>query len=240
MFRDSNFSFIFAVDQCNIMRFLPTYIDTFNVDYTPPKSEEYALSQVLTAKEIFALVNNIPFIEDYKKPNLIASPDFALSQNKGTLSDHVILLACMMMGCNYESQAEVGKMKELVDTYTKEMVSFENRVFVCVGTNKFSRKRQLWLMTFNRDLSSITMWDVKESMTYELKGRINTNDADNINALKVYIKYDPTKDAESMLVDMLAKMNKGENIEEDQKASENFEESGSSVDFDLEKLVGVV
>lgn len=236
MFRDSNFNFIFAVDQCNITRFLPTYVDTFNVDYTPPKSDDYALSHVLTAKEIFSMVNNIPFIEDYKKPNLIASPDFLLSQNKGTLTDHVILLACMMMGCNFETQAEVGKLKELADTFGKDMVSFENRIFVCIGTNKFSRKRELWLMTYSRDMTSVTMWDVKESMTYQLKGRINTNDEENVKSLKMYIKFDPTKDAEGTLQEMLAKMIKVDE-EEEVKAQDNFEESEGSINFDLDKLV---
>ena len=197
------------------------------------------MSQVLTAKDIFSFVNNIPFIEDYKKPELIASPDFILSQNKGTVTDHVIVLACIMMACNYETQEEVGKMKELVETYKKEMVSFENRVFVCVGTNKFSKKRELWLMTFNRSLNSVTMWDVKDGMSYELKGRVNSANPDIIKTLRAYLKYDPTKEVskeEGSLEEMLRKINQQENPEEEKKKQVDSDDN-SEVDFDIDKMV---
>ena len=154
------------------------------------------------------MVNNIPFIDDYKKPDLIASPDFTVSQNKGTLTDHVVLLACLMMGCSYESMEEVGKMKELVEKYHKQMVSFENRVFVCVGTNKFSKKRELWLMTYSRDLTSVTMWDVRDGMIYELAGRVSNSGNDSIDLLRIYLTYDPSKDVnrgEENLMELLQK-----------------------------------
>jgi hypothetical protein len=230
------------VDQCNIKRFLPTYLEPFSVDYTPPQSEEYSLSQVLTAKDIFSYVNNIPFIEDYKKPELIASPDFVLAQNKGTVTDHVIVLACIMMGCNYETQEEVGKMKELAETYKKEMVSFENRVFVCVGTNKFSKKRELWLMTYNRNLTSVTMWDVKDGMSYELKGRVSTGNPDVVKTLRAYLKFDPTKEVtkdEQPLEALLKKINQKENPEEEKKLEIDSDDN-SEVNFDIDKMVKMV
>jgi hypothetical protein len=212
-FRENNFNFIFAVDQFNSIRFLPTYIETFNLDYCPPKNDECKASftkdelrTVLTAKDIFSFVNNVPFIEEYKKSNLIASPDFTMTQNKGTLIDHVIVLCCLMMGCNYETMDEVGKMKELIKKYGKEMVPLENRIFVCVGSNKYSRKRELWLMNFNRDLDTVVMWDVKNGISYELAGRISK---ERKEIQKMYLIVDPAKDAgnkgEGSMMDLLQK-----------------------------------
>lgn len=235
-FREQNFQFIFAIDQCNMTRFLPTYLDTFTMDYQPPKAPEYELSQVVTCKDVFSFVNNIPFVDEYKKTDLIASPEFTLTQNKGSQADHVVLLACLMMGCTYESQDEIGKLKQLVETYSKEMVSFENRVFVCVGTNKFSNKRELWLMTYSRDLTSVTMWDVRTALCYELKGRVGES---NAKLLKKYLTYDPSKDLENNGEAILEILNKlaQEDAQEDEKPEEEESEQ-SSLKFDLDQLIG--
>ena len=204
------------------------------MDFNPPQAPQYELSQVLTAKDIFSFVNNIPFIDDYKKPDLIASPDFTITQNKGTLMDHVVLLGCLMMGCSYETQEEVGKMKELVEQHKKEMVSFENRTFICVGTNKFSKKRELWLMTYNRALTNVTMWDVRNGMSYELQGRI-TDSA----IMRKYLTYDPSKDldrGDATLMELLAKY-----IAEEQDNDEGEDGFGSkddgSLHMELDKLL---
>jgi hypothetical protein len=193
------------------------------------------LSQVLTAKDIFSFVNNIPFIEDYKKPDLIASPDFTVTQNKGTLTDHVVLLACMMMGCNYETMDEVGNMKQIVDQYRKEMVSFENRTFICVGTNKFSKRRELWLMTYDRDLTSVTMWDVRSGMCYELQGRVN-----DTAIMRKYLTYDPSKDldrGDTPLMELLAKYVAEDMQDEKNDDEDNSGDGNSSVHINLDNIL---
>lgn len=35
----------------------------------------------------------------------------------------------------------------------------DDKVFVCVGTYKKSRKVAYWVMTFNKQFNCVTMWD---------------------------------------------------------------------------------
>jgi len=137
--------------------------------------------------DIQFFVHSIPFINDYKDPMILTSPDFILAQNKGTVNDHVILLACMLMGCKSESilqpQKEPISKKKKKDKWRDTL---EDRIFVCIGNNKYTSTREFWLMIFSEDFRKIRFYDVKNNISFELRGRIKE---ENVDILRIYCSF---------------------------------------------------
>jgi hypothetical protein len=55
------------------------------------------LVELYSQYEVFHFVNCLQYQTDLSK-KLLLSPDFLMSQNKGDVSDHAVLLACLFMG----------------------------------------------------------------------------------------------------------------------------------------------
>lgn len=147
------------------------------------------LSSLETAEDIMFYVHSIPFMEDYKDPSLVCSPDFMLSQNKGTIDDHVLLLACMLMGCSYETIDDIPHPSNGWKSASKksdDWISMADRVFVCKGLNKFTSKSEFWLMIYSRDFKEIKFYDVRNNVSMVLRGRVRTQ---KINILKSYLTF---------------------------------------------------
>ena len=51
-------------------------------------------------------------------------------------------------------------------------VPLENRIFVCVGTDKLTMRMTAWVLIFSKNLKDITFWDVRHHKEYILRGRV--------------------------------------------------------------------
>lgn len=111
--RLDNFKSVFVEDQVGKVHFLSTFLCPVDLNILRKKNgrnknKNCTLmdSNVLTESdlvtltnefEIFQFVNCLQYQTDLTK-KLVLSPEFLLSQNKGDISDHAILLACLFMG----------------------------------------------------------------------------------------------------------------------------------------------
>lgn len=101
------------------------------------------------------------------------SPEFTLNQNKGDVSAHSILLANLLMGCNFEESDDILSWPSLVTKFGQSLAGLENRIFVCVGTRDYGvKRRELWVGKFSRDFKVIRFYDVREGICFDLKGRV--------------------------------------------------------------------
>lgn len=134
-----------------------------------------------------------------QKRQIWSSPDLMMKVRKGTIEDHALLLASMMLGLRernenlyfveetptYQDGTPGEKNEE--DVYLNPIneevnFPFENRVFVCLGKLKFSKEPYSWVMTFSADYRDVTFWDPVLPHKYELPGRVK-----NPEKLKDYL-----------------------------------------------------
>jgi hypothetical protein len=107
-----NFRSVFLEDQVGEKNFLSTFLCPVDIKslqngkkINSSKSEnsnkmtlsDTDLIELNTKHEIFHFVNCLQYQTDLSK-KLLLSPDFLMSQNKGDVSDHAVLLTCLFMG----------------------------------------------------------------------------------------------------------------------------------------------
>lgn len=96
--RIKNFKNVFIKNQSGDFHFLCTYLLPANVNSLKgQKGSTNNCLQMDSFDSIFHFVNCIQYESKVTK-EILLSPDFLLSQNKGDLNDHSILLACLFMG----------------------------------------------------------------------------------------------------------------------------------------------
>jgi hypothetical protein len=112
--RLENFKAVFLEDQVGRVNFLSTFLCPVDLNILKrgnsrkrkAQDKKNKEQQVMTEEdlvelsnefEIFQFVNCLQYQTDLTK-KLLLSPEFLLSQNKGDVSDHAILLACLFMG----------------------------------------------------------------------------------------------------------------------------------------------
>ena len=110
--RLQNFKSVFIEDQVGEVHFLSTFLCPVDLkvlskgnsraklvdkDKGDQQLSDVDLIQLNNEFEIFQFVNCLQYQTDLTK-KLVLSPDFLMSQNKGDVSDHAILLACLLMG----------------------------------------------------------------------------------------------------------------------------------------------
>lgn len=51
-------------------------------------------------------------------------------------------------------------------------VPLSKRVFVCIGRLKANNNPHAWVMSFDKDLSTVIFWETKRGVHYKLRGRV--------------------------------------------------------------------
>eukprot|EP00826_Nyctotherus_ovalis_P047706 TRINITY_DN5528_c0_g1_i8.p1 TRINITY_DN5528_c0_g1~~TRINITY_DN5528_c0_g1_i8.p1 ORF type:complete len:538 (+),score=176.90 TRINITY_DN5528_c0_g1_i8:1349-2962(+) len=65
-------------------------------------------------------------------------------------------------------------------------IPLNNRVFICVGTDKAKKEQCLWVMTFNKECNVITLWDPRCHAQYQMNARVK-----DVEKLREFLKYKP-------------------------------------------------
>ena len=107
------------------------------------------------------------------------------------------------MGCSAENIWDLKNEKALVKKFGKRTVSLENRVFVCMGSNKYTQKRETWLMIYSRDFKSIKFHDVKNNISFNLRGRVRSETASVLRAYLTFDADDPELTKEGNFMDYI-------------------------------------
>ena len=97
----------------------------------------------------------------------------------------------MLMGIEAENiQDLILPLKTKKSTKSKLESKLENRMFVCVGFNKFTKTREFWLMIYSKDFKNVNFYDVKNNLTITLRGRVKE---ESEKVLQAYLNFDKDK-----------------------------------------------
>lgn len=191
-----------AKDEHDKQRFLPLYlsklgypnpskvlmssVEDLPIDYLP----------VETCSENAYFASLIPFSSSQN--DIWTSPEFLIHMKKGESDDHGIFLACLLMSVKTEdrldedlntdeeppississpkfsSKSSPKTQKKRKSKFEVEEDDMEKRVFVCVGSLKQRKTRQVWVMTFNSDHTAVTFWEPSNNSSYILEKRVSS------------------------------------------------------------------
>ena len=190
-YKDRLFYNVIKKDQFEIEHFLPYYLSIIGVpdkkfsEEEKDKNRNFFDCNIKSLDEVAHYARNFPF-GDGNSGDITVSPDFLLKTRKGSLEDHAILMACLMMGLKKEGPGNFGKKKDAETAPVSDAVKtsgssaggeddvfpYENRVFVCMGKMKGLRTPHIWVMTIDDNYKDITFWDPRIGEKFSLKGRI--------------------------------------------------------------------
>ena len=149
--------------------------------------------------EVAHWVKCIPYVLD-KFANAWKTPPFLAQLKRGDEFDHSVMLVSLFMGVKYETEldwqiqrlkmvrkiknskknkgAKVFTQAELVTKFPQygDMIDVKvplaKRVFVCIGRLHKSDRPHAWVMSIDKDMTTVIFWEAKSGKKYELKGRI--------------------------------------------------------------------
>ena len=284
-YKDRSFLEVYQMDQYKNNHLLPYYLSSISLpikNFTISEVEFNPLFHnynLTTLDEIAHFVRCFP-INLEQTENVWSSPDYVIKIRKGSLEDHSILMACLMLGLkktkvfdfqtnnynnlNYENTTtnnlnqenkynninranvnniisninnhQINKVEELdnndnnnserleildnspllkknngldshinkeliqmpissnkllnnetsnknknlnkfsSETVISDIFPYENKVFVCIGRLKTTKRRHTWVMTVGDDYKDITFWDPMMPYKFNLFGRVSDPD----------------------------------------------------------------
>jgi hypothetical protein len=57
-----------------------------------------------------------------------------------------------------------------------------DRVFICIGKNKETEQRAIWIMTLSLNFDEVTFWEINQPIKYKMHGRILNGEDKNLKA----------------------------------------------------------
>lgn len=226
--RERLFLEVYQIDQYKNRHLLPYYLSPISFE-----KKEFSMDDIIKNPNFFDY--NLETLDEVAhfsrcftisqdKNDVWTSPDNMLKNKKGSLEDHAVFMACLMMGLKkpkanrlkyYEVASDLYGSNNLDgktftphldhnNTHTphlninntldytknsilknkdnsfntkkleeKNLFSYENRTFVCLGKLKYAKSPYAWVMTFSDDYKDVTLWDPKLFIKFELKGRVD-------------------------------------------------------------------
>lgn len=209
-YKDRMFMHSKAIDQYKNSHLLPYFLSVISLPaklYTKEdmsKDPNFFNSNINTLDEVAHFTRCFPYPSEQEATDtdIWASPDFMLKIRKGSLEDHTILMASLMLGLK-KTKSKIKYHREdnpdetiltrnpleitkngisptgdiiVTHQYEKQVFPYENRVFVCLGKLKYSKIPYMWVMTISDDYRDVIFWDPKVNQKFELKGRIENQD----------------------------------------------------------------